>query len=74
MLKKIWHQWKRFGQWMGDNVARVLLIVFYFTVALPFGLIVRLTQDPLDKRPNGLHGWVKKTHQEISLVIARRSF
>ncbi len=74
MLKKIWHHWKRFGQWMGDNVARIVLTIFYFTLALPFGLIVRFTQDPMDVKPKGMPGWVKKDHQEISLVTARRSF
>jgi len=46
MLKKIWTAWRNFGRWLGDQVARVFLVVFHFTVMLAFSLLVRLTQDP----------------------------
>ena len=72
MLKRFWANWKRFGQWMGDNVARVLLVIFYFTIALPFGLLVRLTQDPLDRK--GPAQWVPRDKRPSELVDARRSF
>lgn len=74
MLGKIWHHWKRFGQWIGDHVARILLVIFYFTLALPFGLLVRLTQDPLDIKSRGIHGWLNKAHQDVSIDSARKSF
>ena len=74
MLKKIWHAWKRFGQWIGDVISRILLVIFYFTLALPFGLIVRFTQDPLDIHSNNQASWVKREEEDISLINARRSF
>jgi hypothetical protein len=48
VLAKIWSLWKRWGRWLGDAVARLVLSVLYFTIVLPFGLIVRLTSDRLD--------------------------
>lgn len=73
MLRKIWNSWRRFGQWMGDRVARAVLLVLYLTVALPFGLLIRLTQDPLDTRSlNG--GWVDRASEDPSLDDAGRLF
>jgi hypothetical protein len=69
---KFWARWKRFGQWMGDNVARLLLIIFYFTIALPFGVLVRLTQDPLDRK--GSAHWVSRHPSSRELNDAKRSF
>jgi hypothetical protein len=73
MFKKIWLGWRRFGQWLGDQIARVFLVTFYFTIALPFGLLVRLTQDPLDTR-NQDGGWTKHQTSVRTLVDARRFF
>ena len=74
MFNRIWKAWKKFGHWMGDRVARVLLTIFYFTLALPFGLLVRLTQDPLDVRSKSADGWVKKHEPDVSINSARRRF
>ena len=41
-LRKFWHAWKRFGQFMGDLIGRLVLTVFYFTLFMPFGLGVRV--------------------------------
>ncbi|MBI5713094.1 MAG: hypothetical protein HZC38_06675 [Chloroflexi bacterium] len=46
-LKKIWAAWKRFGQFIGDIVGRIVLTLLYFTIVLPFGVGVRLFSDPL---------------------------
>ena len=74
MLRKLWSNWQRFGHWMGDQVARVFLVLFYFTVALPFGLLVRLTQDPLDIRSKTGAGWVKRETKDKTLTDTGRSF
>ena len=47
ILKKIWGAWKRFGQFIGDIVGRIVLTILYFTIVLPFGVGVRLFSDPL---------------------------
>jgi hypothetical protein len=74
VLRRLWHNWKRFGMWMGDQVARVFLVTFYFTIALPFGLLVRATQDPLDVKPGGLAGWTARPQTRQTLADAERQF
>jgi len=74
MLKKIWTGWMKFGRWLGDYVARLLYTGFYFTIVLPFGLIVRLTQDPLNIKPKTSSNWSPRQPREQSLDEARRSF
>jgi hypothetical protein len=71
--RRLWRAWRLFGRWLGDFVARLALTVFYFTVALPFGLLVSLTQDPLDKRRR-TGGWVARRSDDASLERARRLF
>lgn len=74
MFKKFWRAWLRCGRWIGDQVARLFLTVFYFTVALPFGLIVRLTQDPLDVRYREGAGWLQRNTPDKTINNARRAF
>ena len=71
--KRIWRSWRRFGQWMGDRVARLMLTAFYFTIALPFGFFVKLTQDPLGARST-TPAWTKRPQHKDSLDQARRMF
>ena len=40
-LRRFWEGWKRFGQAIGDFLARVILSIFYFAIFLPFGLGTR---------------------------------
>ena len=47
LIKDFWHNWKAFGQFLGDWLARVVLTIFYFTILIPFGLGVRIFADPL---------------------------
>ncbi len=56
LIQDFWHNWKAFGQFLGDWLARVVLTVFYFTIFVPFGLGVRLFADPLQikKQPDQL--------------------
>jgi hypothetical protein len=74
MLRKIWHRWQAFGRWLGDQIARVVLVVFHFTVALPFGLLVRLTQDPLEMKSKTGAGWTARTTKDRTLKDAERSY
>lgn len=43
----LWARWKVFARRVGNFQARVILTLFYFTIALPFGVIYRLVADPL---------------------------
>jgi len=73
-LRKVWQAWKRFGQFMGDLIGRLVLTVFYFTVFMPFGLGVRLLGDPLAIRPLSRAKWLERKTHDVTLEDSRRLF
>ena len=74
-LRKVWRAWKRFGQFLGDVFARVMLTLFYFTVFVPFGLGVTLLSDPLRTRWSGNRPlWHSRQTGDQSVNEARRQF
>ena len=74
-FQRIWSAWKKFGQAIGDIVARVVLTVFYFTVLVPFGVGVRLFGDPLQLTPSaGGVRWRARREADTNLEAARRQF
>lgn len=73
-LRKVWQAWKRFGQFIGDLIGRLVLTVFYFTLFMPFGLGLRLFGDPLTLRPRGLAKWLERKTQDLTLEDSRRLF
>jgi hypothetical protein len=73
LLSVIWKKWRAFGKVMGDFVARIIMTIFYFTIALPFGVGVRLLKDPLHlKSPES--GWRKREDREETLESAGRLY
>ena len=72
-LKKLWRGWMRFGHFMGDIVGRVVMTVFYFTLLLPFGVILTLFGDPLDMKHKA-PAWHARTTGDRTLEEARRQF
>ncbi len=72
ILKKIWEGWKRIGGYIGDFIGRLILTLLYFTLVLPFGLIMRLTRDPLNIRRRGLSAWLAREPEETTIEAARR--
>ncbi len=72
LLQKIWNTWKRIGQFIGDIIARIVLTVFYFTLFVPFGLIVRIWGDPLSIKPDGPGRWIDRSTRDNALPDARR--
>ena len=74
-LKQLWRGWMRFGHFMGDIVGRVVMTLFYFTLLLPFGLIITLFGDPLDmKHKDKVPAWQARTTGDRNLEEARRQF
>jgi hypothetical protein len=73
-LRKFWHAWKRFGQFMGDLIGRLVLTVFYFTLFMPFGLGVRFFGDPLALRPSGHSKWLERTTKDLTIDDTRRLY
>ena len=72
MLKKIWEGWKRFGQFIGDIFARIVLTIFYFTIFLPFGLGIRLFGDPLEIKAKPMSLWRPRVSSDKTLADVRR--
>ena len=73
-LRKVWQTWKRFGQFMGDLIGRLVLTVFYFTLFMPFGLGVRFFGDPLAMRPRGPSKWLEGTTKDLTVDDTRRLY
>jgi hypothetical protein len=48
--------------------------VFYFTLAMPFGLGVRHRADPLGIRPGKPAKWLERRTQDLTLKDTRRLF
>ena len=74
ILKKIWHGWQAFGRWMGNQVARVALSIFYFTIFAPFGLGVRWWGDPMQIKTTPSKLWRERTTADQTVADAGRQF
>jgi hypothetical protein len=73
-VRAAWAHWKKIAHAVGVVQTRVLMVIFYFIVVLPVGLVVRLSGDPLHlKAPTG-GNWTAHRHEEPSLDSARRQF
>lgn len=74
-LRKIWESWKEISVYIGDFQARLLLTIFYFTVALPFGVFVSLFGDPLKIRttPQGT-AWLNRPTGDIELEETQKQY
>jgi hypothetical protein len=55
-----WTRWTKVAHVVGNVQARILLTLFYFVIAPPFALVVKLLHDPLALReprePGGARG------------------
>jgi hypothetical protein len=72
-LRQFWKRWKAFGRRAGDVLGRLLMTVFYFTLAAPFGLIVRFFGDPLELKRRQPR-WEPRPKAETDLKRARDAF
>ena len=73
-LRKGWQAWKRIGRFIGDQIGRVVLTVFYFTLFMPFGLGVRFLGDPLAIRSRGGSKWLERATHDQTLEDTRRLY
>jgi len=72
-LRQVWKRWRAFGKVMGAVVAAVFMTVFYFTVAIPFGIGVRLFGDPLGTKP-AKPAWRTRQEKQRTIEDARRLY
>ncbi len=74
-FEAIWKYWKKFGQFIGDLIGRIFLMVFYLTLALPFGIGLRLFGDPLDIRAKAKAStWRERTSPEATIEAGYNQF
>jgi hypothetical protein len=73
-LKLVWKKWKAFGKFIGDWIARLVLSLFYFTIFVPFALLVKIFTDPLAMKPIHRPKWLDRTTTDLTIGDARRLF
>lgn len=76
-----WHRFQLIQSVVSDANARIIGILFYFTILLPFGIGYSLTSDPLmeketigsnGKKTNVGQAWHKREAVPNDLETARR--
>ncbi len=75
ILSKAWNRWKIIGGVLGNYQGRIIVLFFYYTIMLPFGLGVRFLSDPLKIKSSNLPArWVARDPVSSQLEDARRQF
>ena len=73
-LRSAWERWKKIARAIGVVQTRILMVVFYFVLVLPLGLVMRMRGDPLHlKAPRGSN-WTPHRDEDANLETARRQF
>jgi hypothetical protein len=74
-LKGFWERWKAFGVRLGNYQSRLLLAFFYFPVVIPFGIVVRLFLDPLQRKVHQVGSrWMPRSKSNHDLESIQRQF
>jgi hypothetical protein len=73
LLARAWARWKAIAHAIGNFQARLLLLIFYFSIVPVFALIVKLFKDPLTLRPPSHDSlWVEGPTCDSTLQAARK--
>ena len=73
-FRATWDRWKQIAHAIGVVQTRILMVIFYFIVVFPLGLIIRATDDRLHLKPRQGSNWTPIVSEEQSLSSARRQF
>ena len=71
--RRAWKRWTIVGEMFGDFQAHLFATLFYFTILVPFAVVMRLTRDPLHLRGTN-SAWLKRAPVGNKLDDARRQF
>jgi hypothetical protein len=75
LAARLWERWTVIAHIIGNFQARVLLTAFYFLIAPPFALIVKVFKDPLGLRPPAGKGyWLERAGMDPAAEAGRRQF
>lgn len=69
-----WERWKQIARAVGVVQTKFIMILFYFVMVLPLGLVVRLREDRLRLRPPQGSLWVPHSQEEHTLDRARKQY
>ena len=70
-----WSHWMALSHAAGNLLGRIVLTIFYFTFALPFGVVRSRFADPLRLRKKNQPGvWLPRDTRDLTLDDARRQF
>ena len=68
-----WHRWQIIGEVFNDFIGRLIAVLFYFTIFVPFAVGVQLLSDPLHiRKPQA--NWFQREPVGQTLDEARRQF
>lgn len=73
IIQIAWRRWNIIGQAFGDFQGRLVALLFYFTIFVPFAVAVRLFSDPLHIRRADTR-WHDRPPVGTALDEARRQF
>jgi hypothetical protein len=75
LLKWLWAAWKSFAFRLGNFQGRLILMLFYFTILMPFGIINSVFRDPLClKQSDRTSYWFELHNEPKEIQDARRQF
>ncbi|MBN1435354.1 hypothetical protein JW921_11375 [Candidatus Fermentibacterales bacterium] len=74
LLARAWSAWKRTASTMGAFQGRLVLSLFYFIILAPFGVIYRITSDPLARRSSKRPSWLDRHEGPRDVKNARNQF
>jgi hypothetical protein len=70
-----WSRWMALSQKAANLQARIILTIFYFTVAAPFGVMRTVFGDPLRvRRSSQPRTWLTRQTRDLTIDDARRQF
>ncbi|MDO8487671.1 MAG: hypothetical protein Q7S45_05235 [Candidatus Curtissbacteria bacterium] len=74
-LKLLWKKWLKVAHVIGNFQAQVILTIFYFVIAAPFGLVSRYFGDSLNMKPRRMRSNFNKwDHPKDDLQSAHRQY
>lgn len=64
-----WHRFNVISGIISDTTARVIAVLFYFTILVPFGIISTLFSDPLRRKESAR--WLERPPVPADIESAR---
>jgi len=75
LLASIWHKWQKFGHFMGNVVARLILAVFYCIIFAPFAIVSRFLLDPFGRKTSENSSfWLPRETRDRRLRDCKQQF